>query len=572
VSQPVRFGIFQADLEAGDLRRKGFRLKLQNQPFRVLAALLERPGELVTREELRDKIWTNDTLVDFERGLNKAINRLRIALGDSAENSTLIETVPRRGYRFIAAVEHNINSVAVLPILNLSGDPNQEYWADGLTDELISHIARIETLRVISRTSVMRFKASTLSLPEISRQLGVDAVVQGSVLLSNDKVRIRIALINARNDRHLWADRYEGDFGDIVSLQEQVAQAVMGHVRAQSSDDAEAGLSRARSSVRREAYEAYLKGRYFWNKRTDTDVAKAVEFFKQAISLEPLYAEAYAGLADAFNLQAILGLRAPREVYPKAKAAAERALELNDRLAEAHTCLADIHKLYTWDWRLAEKGYESALQLNPNYSLARQWYAGLLLLTGRHQKAIAEVNRARELDPLSVPITAFAGYVCMKAQKYDEAKESCAQAIELDPNNPFGHWVMARVLDARKELRAALVESEAAARLSGGDMLYFAQLGYALARIGEENRAREIIDRLTELAKSRYVSAYAVATIHAAQGDKNAAFEWLEKSYNERTPRLVELPDIAFASIERDPRFEALMERIRPSAQDENRL
>src|SRR6266446_4223085 len=495
MSPPIRFGMFEADLEAGDLRRKGFRLKLQNQPFRLLAVLLERPGELVTREELRERIWTDNTFVDFERGLNKAINRLRIALGDSAENPSLIETLPRRGYRFIGTIEQKMHSVAVLPILNLSGNSDQEHWADGLTDELIGHLARIKGLRVISRTSVMRFKGSLLGLPDIARQLNVDAVVQGSVQFANDKARIRIGFIDARHDRHLWSEHFESDIGNIANLQEQLAQAVTRHVQAQLGDEAQVPFDRRHRMLKREAYESYLKGRHFWNKRTEADFAKAVECFERAIALEPLYAEAYAGLADVFVLQAIFGLRAPCEVYPKAKAAAQRALELNDRLAEAHNCLADIHK-WAWNWQLAEQEYDRALQLNPNYSMAHGWYAGLLLVTGRHQQAIAEANKARELDPLSLPITAFLGMMYMKTERYDEATEVCGEAIELDPNNPFGHWIMARILDARNDLTAALAEAEAAARLSYNRMPYIAQVGYSRARIGEESRAREIADGL----------------------------------------------------------------------------
>jgi TolB-like protein len=566
VSAPIRFGIFEADLQSGDLRRRGFRLKLQNQPFRVLAALLERPGELVTREELRQRIWTDNTLVDFERGLNKAINRLRIALSDSAENPTLIETLPRRGYRFIGAIEQNLRSVAVLPMLNLSGNPDQDHWADGLTDELIGNIARIGALRVISRTSMMRFKATLLPLPDIARQLGVDAVVQGSVQFAHGRARVRIALINARNDRHLWADTFEDDLRNIMSLGNRVAEAVARQVRAQCSGDTQEVLAEVHRPRKRDAYEAYLKGRYFWNKRTDADFEKAIEFFEQAIALEPLYAEAHAGLADTLVLQAIFGLRLPHEVYPRAKAAAGRALALNDQLAEAHNCLADIHKGYGWNWRLAEQEYQRALQLNPNCSIAHQWYGGLLLVMGRHEQAIDECNKARALDPLSLPINGFLGYVYMKTQQHDQAVEACAKAIELDPNNPFGHWAMSRVLDARNDLPAALAESESAARLSGDQMPYIAQVGYACARIGEHDRARAIVDRLTDFAKDRYVSGYAIAAIYSALGEKNSAFQWLEKAYNERTPRLIELPDPAFAGLQSDPRFAELLERISPSS------
>ena len=563
MSSPIRFGIFEADLDAGDLRRKGFRLKLQNQPFRVLAALLERPGELVTREELKDRVWASRTLVDFERGLNKAINRLRIALNDSAENPALIETLPRRGYRFIGAIERRMNSLAVLPILNLSGHSDQEHWADGLTDELIGHIARIKALRVISRTSVMRFKASLLTLPEISRQLGVDAVVQGSIQFVNERVRFRIALIDARNDRHLWSDQFESSLGNIANLQADMAHTITRQVQAWLGDVTEIAAHRSGTPfLKREAYEAYLKGRLFWNRRTEGDFERAIECFERAVALEPSYAEAYAGLADTFVMKAIFGLCAPCEVYPKAMAAAQRAIELNEGLAEAHNCLGDILKGYEWDWSGAENAYKHALQLNPNYSVAHQWYSGLLLILGRNELAIAAANKARELDPLSLPINAFLGYVCMKAERFDQAVKASAGAIELDPNNPFGHWIMARTLDAMNDLPGAAEEAKAAARLSSDRMPYSAQLGYAWARLGERKRAREVVDRLKDLAKGRYVSAYPIAAIYAALEDRNAAFEWLERAYVERTPRLLELPDVAFANLGPDPRFRDLLKRI----------
>lgn len=562
---PIRFGAFEADLSAGDLRRNGSRLKLQNQPFRILGALLERPGELVTRDELKNRIWPDNTLVDFERGLNKAINRLRIALKDSVEHTSLIETLPRRGYRFIGAIEQRLDSVAVLPIVNLSGSSDHEHWADGLTDELIGRIAQIKTLKVISRTSAMCFKASLLKLPDIIRELDVDAVVQGSMLIINNRVRIRLGLIDAR-ERHLWSDQFEGDCVAIALLHEQLADAVTERLRVHVRGAGRgSGKLRPHGAPRYEAHEAYLKGRFFWNKRTASDLKTAIQYFERAITLEPSYATAHAGLADAFIMQAIFGLCAPRDVYPKAKASAEKALEIDDNLAEAHNCLADIHKGYTWHWALAEKEYARALQLSPSYSIAHQWYGGLLLIMGRDAKALEECNRARALDPLSIPINGFLGYAYMKTGQFDKAIAACAKAVELDPHNPFGHWTMARAFDTRDDLRAALAAAKKAAKLAGDQMPYLAQVGYAWARVGHNQRAQAILNRVFRIRKNRYVSAYPIAAIYSALGDTDAAFEWLEKAYAERTPRLVGLvgrPDREFDRIQTDRRFADLLRRL----------
>jgi TolB-like protein len=483
-SPAVRFGVFEADLQAGELRRSGVKVRLQDQPFQVLSALLEHPGQVVTRDQLQQKIWAADTFVDFDRGLNKAINRLRDALGDSSEKPSFIETLPKRGYRFIARVERNISSVAVLPLENLSGDPNQEYWADGITDELITHVAKIVNLRVISRTSVMRFKRSSKALTEIARELGVDAVVQGSVVVSDRKVRIRAQLIDPSNDRHLWAESYERELGDVVTLQAQVAQAIAGQIRTRLTPEEEARFARGRR-VNPEAYDAYLRGRFFWSKRTEAGIEQSFEYFNQAIALDVTCSAAYAGLADSYLMLGIFGVLSPHDFCPKARGAAEKALELDEGLAEAHNSLAAVRHLYDWDWPGAEQEFRRALELDPNCALAHQWYASLLSGLGRHEEALTEVLRARDLDPLSLVINAFVGFIHMRARQYSQAIEASRKAIDLDPTNPFGHWILARSLDAGDQIREALAESEEAVKLSGNRFPYAAHLGYAYARMGD---------------------------------------------------------------------------------------
>ena len=562
-SPRIRFGAFEVDLPAGELRQRGVKVKVQQQPFEVLAALLERPGSVVTREELQRRIWSAQTFGDFERGLNKAINRLRDALGDSPDTPRFIETLPRRGYRFIAPVERTIGSIAVLPLENLSGDSSLDYWADGITDELITHLAKLSELRVISRTSVMRFKNTRVPLAEIARELGVDAVIEGSVVVSDRTVRIRAQLVGAAPDRHLWAESYERELGDIVIVQEQIAKAIGAQILARLTPDQESRFSKARS-VNPDAYDAYLRGRFFWNKRTAPDLDKSFEYFNQAIALDTGYAKAYAGLADYYITLGILALRPPREVYPPAKDAAETALELDETLAEAHNSLAAARHHYGWDWAGAEQEFKRALELDPNCSVAHQWYGALLALMRRYEEAIIEVKRARDLDPLSLVLNAFVGFMHMLVRQHDQAVDATRKAIELDPLYPFGHYVLARCLDARGELGHALEESEAAAGLSGGDLPFLAHLGYANARIGNLVKARDVREQLRELSKTTYVSPYHVARIYTGLGEKDSAFEWLERAFEERTARLpTELQgDPAFDGLRDDPRFEDLVRRM----------
>jgi TolB-like protein/lipoprotein NlpI len=556
----VRFGPFEADVAGRELLKWGSGVKLQEQQFQLLAAFLERPGDLITRDELRQRIWPADTFVDFERGLNKAVNRLRQALGDSTEHPRFIETVPRRGYRFIAEVAQTIGSLAVLPFESLSEDPDLEHWADGLTDELIVQIAKITRLRVISRTSAMRFKRASKSFSEIAHELSVEAVVHGSMVMSEGRVRIRVQLIDPFGDRHLWTESYERELRNIVSLQFEIARAISSQVRARltASEDA----SGAKIRIDPEAYEAYLKGRYFLMK--GTGVERSLEYFSKAILIEPGYAAPYAGLADCYTLLGVLYLRRPCDVFPKAREFAEQALKRDDGIAEAHRSLAVVSNLYDWNWAASETQFRQALDLNPSLCAAHQGYSILLSCLRRYDEAIGQALSARELDPLSVVINALAGFIYMRARRYDDAIKTCLQATELDPNNPFGHWILARSLDAAERPREALVESELAAKLAGNRSPYSGHLGYALARAGDAAGASTVLSQLHERQKSDYVSPYEFATIYIALGKTDLAFECLEMAYQERTPRLSgEIWDPPFDALRSDSRFQDLVRQIR---------
>ena len=558
----IRFGVFEADIEAGELRRSGVKVRLQEQPFQVLAALLERPGQVITRAELQKKIWIADTFVNFDCGLNKAVNRLRHALGDSADTPKFIETLPRRGYRFAAPVEQGISSLAVLPLDNLSGDPKQEYWADGMTDELITHLAKIRDLRVISRTSAMRFKNTTLPLGEIARQLGVGALIRGSVVVSDRKVRIRAQLINPFTDDHLWVDSYERELGDVMTLQRQIAYAIACQIRSRLTPEEEAGFAGVRS-VNAEAYEAYLKGRFFWNKRTKADLERSFAYFRQAIAADAAYAAPYAGLADCYILMNVFGLSSPHVVCPKAREAAEKALELDEGLPEAHNSLAAVRHLYYWDWPGSEQEFRRALELDRNCAVAHHWYAVLLSLLQRHEEAIAQVLAARDLDPLSLVVNAFVGFIYMKAGRHDRAIEACRQAIELDPTNPFGHWLLARGLDAGGKLDEALGQSHEAAKQSGNSLPYVSHLGYAYARVGDRLAACNVLEQLTERSMTEYVSPFDFALIYSALDEKELAIEWLKKAFQERNSRLVaEFRGPVFGGLQFDTTFQDLTRRF----------
>ena len=562
-SSTIRFGVFEADLAAGELRRSGTKLKVQDQPFQVLATLLERPGQLITRDELQQRIWPGDTFVDFERGLNKAISRLRDALGDSAERPAFIETLARRGYRFVALVERKITSLAVLPLESLSGDASQDYWADGITDELITSIAKLADIRVISRTSVMRFKSRAMPVATIASELGVDAVVQGSVSVADRRMRIRAQLIDPYSDRHLWADSFDRELRDAVTLQHEIAQRIAGHLLPQLAGE-RPGRSAGGHQVNTDAYEAYLRGRFLWNKRTQEGIDRSFEYFNRAIALDPEYAPAYAGLADSYVILGIFALRPSHDVCPKARTAAEQSLRLDDSLAQAHSSLAVVKNLYDWDRRGSEEQFKRALELDPSCVVAHQWYAVLLTCLRRHEEALVEVSRARDLDPLSLVVNCMVAVTQMRAQLFDQAVSTCSKAIELDPGNPFGHLTLARCLDARGRVQEALVESENSVKLSGNALQYAAHLGFAYARSGDQVRARVVLEALRARAETQYVSPFHFALIHIALAEFDLAFEFLERSLHERTMRMAsgELFDPPFERLRLDLRFRDLVTRL----------
>ena len=630
----VRFGTYEVSLQSGEVRKSGLRIRVQQQPMKLLQILLERPGEVVTREELRSRVWTDESFGDFDQAVNIAIAKLRNALGDSAENPRFIETLPKRGYRFIADVSvvdtdarpkkpgstagdvpthkdneeklqsarlevaperrpwparwiiaalalllsvpilsvwllrsrgsapTGIRSLAVLPLENLSGDAAQNYFADGMTDELITDLAQISALRVISRTSVMAYKGARKPLPQIARELNVDAVVEGSVLRSGDQVRITAQLIEAATDKHLWSRSYEGELRDTLALQSRVASAIADQIRINLTPQEQAALKNVKV-VNPQAYESYLKGRFFWNKRTADGLKVALAYFNQAIEEDPRYAPAYSGLADTY---ALLGdwqyaVMTPKEAYPKAKAAAIKALELDSALGEAHNSLAFVLDGFDWDFDAAGKEFRRGIELNPGYATAHHWYAWHLSLLGRYDEAIAEMKKAENLDPLSLIINADLAELLVLAHANDESIEQSRKTIEMDPNFALAHNQLAQAYLQKHLYDEAVAELQKAVQLSGGSPTCIANLARAYAISGRRDETKRLLSDLKQRSNPNHSYAAEIAMIYASLGDKDQAMNWLEKGYDERfNPGVLLRP--GFDPLRSDSRFQNLVHRI----------
>jgi TolB-like protein/DNA-binding winged helix-turn-helix (wHTH) protein/Flp pilus assembly protein TadD len=634
-SNRLRFDEFEIDLRSAELWMRGNRTRLQDQPFQVLRVLLERRGEIVTRDELKQTLWPADTFVDFDDGLNTAVRKIRDALGDSPEKPRYIETIPRRGYRFLGrladvapavlpllaeeskkspeqknaglrtsdsavlatqkaflpthwrvllagvaalavcsvalvlyrsssakgARQPRIKSLAVLPLTNLSGDPKQEYLADGMTEALIGRLSEIHNLRVTSRTSVTRFKDTHLSVPEIARTLQVDAIVEGSVIRDGSRIRVHAQLIRAATDEHFWSEAYDRELRDVLSLQSDVAQSIARKVEVTITGEEHARLSSARA-VDPEAYEAYSKGRYYWNKRTADSMPKAALYFEQAISKDPGYGAAYSGLADCNSGLAWHGFMSPAEVLPKAYATAQKAVEIDPQSAEAHASLALVldHK---WDWRGAEVEFKRALELNPQYANAHHWYGDYLSIQGRHDEALVEAKRALELDPLNLMIGTWVGMRYYLARRYDGATEQSHNTVDLDPTFAAAHLILGESYVQQGKHKEGLDELQKAADLSGDSPLYLAQVGVSLGLAGEKKEGLRVIRELQDISGKRYVSPYGVAQIYATLHDKEQTYKWLETAYRDRAVWMSYLAvDPVFDSIRSEERFRDLLRRV----------
>ena len=637
----ARFDAFEVDMRSGEVRKHGIRLKLHRQPFQVLSLLLEHPGNLVTREELRQKLWPGDTFVDFDTGLNSAVKKLRDALCDSAEEPRYIETLPRRGYRFIAQVQNGdlatgvdqieslaviplrpnpneqglkgerpadgeidvrptgtsrarlwlalggvaglaliaityvmlrdhtghtsqtkIRSLAVLPLSNLSGDSTQEYLADEMTEELCGRLARIHDLRVISRTSVMRFKGTKLSVPEIARTLGVDALVEGSVIRQGSRIRVHAQLIRGSTDEHLWSDEYDGELGDVLALESEVAQSIARRVEVKVTGEERARLVAAHH-VSPEVYESYLKAENEFSKSgSQAELEQSIAYLEETIGKDPNFAPAYVGLAKAYErLGSTLGGAPPKETHPKMMSAVRKAIELDPDLAEPHVLLAEVYQKQ-WQWSDAEAEFKRALELNSNDDGAHVGYAKWLLCQGRTDEALAWVQRARELDPLggagTTPLGGVAitnGFILFHARRYDEAIR------ELRNDDP-DHWYLGLALIANGQPDEAITVLEKALGPDRNPAV-MGVLVRAYAHAGRRREALRLVDELKRRQQTSYVAAAPFVNAYLGLGDNEQALAWLERAYEEQS-NMLQLIKVHpyFDPLRSDPRFVDLVHRV----------
>jgi TolB-like protein len=458
------------------------------------------------------------------------------------------------------AAAPRIESLAVLPLENLMGDPQQEYFVDGMTEELIADLSQVSALRVISRTSVMQYKGTKKSMPEIARELKVDGVIEGSVLRSGDQVRITAQLIQAATDTHLWAKSYERDLRDVLALQSEVAGAIANEIKIKLTPQEQVRLASA-SAVNPEAYRLYLQGRYQFSKRTLPAFEKSIQLFQQVLEKDPDYALAYAGLAESYGILPFYGGALPKDAFPKAKAAAVKALELDSSLAEAHAALGFVLLYWDWDWSATERELKHAIELKPSYVVGHHWYAEYLSAMGRHDQAIAEIKRAQELDPLSPLMLVVGGEVCFYAHRYDEVIEQCRKALELDSSYALAHSWLASAYAEKAMYEEATTEFEKAARLFGRDP--WGGLALVYARTGKRDEALKILGRMREQSNRGESSPVRTACLYLAVGEKQRALDWLEKAYEERDPYMAFLnvrPELD--PLRSDPRFQDLVRRM----------
>ena len=610
-SKPVwKFGPFEVDVRSRELRLKGTRSRIQDNPLTVLLLLLERKGEVVTREELKQRLWPSDTFVEADDGLNTAIRKLREVLGDSSENPIYIETIPRRGYRFIGEVLRDeeapglpppvesavdtateshrswrrvwaiaaiagvvttaigaagwfryrtrlpaVRSIAVLPFANLSSDPSQDYFADAMTEELTSDLGRISALRVISRTSAMHYKNTQKTAPEIAQELNVDVLVESSVVRSGDRVRITAQLIDARVDRHLWSESYERDLKDVLALQSDVARAIAGQVRAAITPDENERLRPP--SVDPKAYEAYMRGRFFVDKWTPEDSAQALRSFEQAAAFDQNYALAYVGMAECFVF-GVAGID-DEEGVKRGIAAATRALELKPDMGEAHAMLGMLRLQKDWNFAAAEAEIRKGIALSPNYASAHHWYSHLLIELGRLDESLIEAKTLLELDPVSPTPVGHLAYHYRAAREWDLAITWYQKELAMDPSHVDDFGEMGEAYVGKRMFPDAIEQLTRAVEMSRNGAqhpYYLARLGYAYALSGDVAKAKKILAELPS------VNLNDLACVYAGLGERDRSIALLEQSFQRHTFPLDAGYALEFDSLRSDPRFTELLHRV----------
>ena len=635
-AERIRFDDFEVDLHTGDLRKHGHRIRLQEKPFQILSLLLVRAGEVVSRDELRQRLWPADTFVDFDANLNTSLNRLRQALGDTGNEQIFIRTIPRQGYRFIATVTKveedsearasrpdpvgatvahqqppklwarfgsfspstlrfllaaaifvaitvgalayfrwpwrsaaagrnpQRDTILVMPFEDLSGDPSQDYLSDGLTDEMITRLGEISPrrLNVIARSTAMHYKGAHKTIEEIAREQHVDYILEGSFLRQDDRVRITAQLFNARDHGSVWTEAYERNASDLFAIQREVADRIAQSLSLELLAPA-ARSATATKPVDPEAYDAYLKGLFELNRRTPADLQKSIALFGLASQKDPQFAPAYAAMAYSYNVAAGWTYLSPTEAYPKAKAAAQRALALDDSLADSHLANAEVLHDYDWDWLGAEKEYLRALELNPSSAVGHKLFAEYLVHAGRYQEALAEIRKAQQLDPASLITNSFVCFVYMHAREYDKAIKECKKDIELEPRfMPLHDWLAYAYLFTGRHEEAAS-EFKKAMDLAGNANYFLTALAMTYGLEGKKEEAKRILAELKLRAEHTYVSPCGLADVYVGLGDNEQALTMLERAVRERSTDLMFLADAPeFEALHDHPRFKAIVARI----------
>ncbi len=570
----VRFGVFELDLRSGELRKQGRRVRLEGQPVQVLIKLLEKPGELVTRQDLRRELWPADTFVNFEQSLNAAVKRLRHALGDLPTNPRFIETLARRGYRFVAPVSSAaavmpesprprvVESLAVLPFVNMDADAETEYLVDGITESIINHLSRLTAVRVMARSTVFRYKDKTLDPRAVGRKLNVDAVLLGRVQQRGDALLVGAELVDVQNGWQLWGEQYNRKLADIFSVEEEMSREISEKLRVRLSGEDRSLLAK-RHTQSTEAYQDYLKGRYHLNRLTADGLKKGIEYFERAIQSDENYALAYAGLADAYGLLGFMGMAPAAEVMPKAKQAARRAISIDDGLAEAHASLAGIFKNYDWDWTAAEREYAKALHLNPRFAIGYRMHASFLAATGRKEQSLRASRMALELDPFSLPIRMELAYNLYMGRDYERALEEALRTLDLEPQFAAAQSILGWIYEQQGRHSEAMETAERARELSAGHPASVASLSHILMTAGREQQARELLAQLEERARGQHVSPFWIAVAYTGTGQIAMAIEQLYKAYDQHDVMLVWLgTDPRLDPLRREPRFTELLRRI----------
>jgi TolB-like protein len=577
-SHCVVFSNFEADLRSGELRKNGRKIRIQSLPFQLLSILIERPNEVITREEVSRRLWPGNTFVDFDHSIGTAINKLRGALGDSAEEPRYVETLPRRGFRFIGKIEATPQPVSahvcaplieppvqpppspvrvfVLPFQNFSGNDAQDYFTDGLTEEMISQLGQLngKQLGVIARTTSMAYKNTAKDIAQIGRELAVDYVLESSVRREADQVRITVQLIRVSDQVHVWTNNYDRKVRDSIAVQEEVAREVAQQI------DVSLSRPETRRPLNPEANEIYLRGRFFLNQWTPDGYNQAASLFNRVVETDPGFAPAYAGIAEAYTFLVITNMLSPQEGWPRIRDAAQKAVELDSTLCEG--CLNLAHfRMHMWDWKGADPGFRKAGSLNPSNEKAHRWYAAYLSSVGRHQEAVERVTLSRGLDPLSSITNVEMARELYYGRQYEQAIEAARKAELLDPNYARVHFWMGRAYAQLGKHAEAVTRAERSG--SPGSVIQLTEIAYASARAGMPGRSRELLQRLKEHAQHSYVPAYDFAVIHTALGEKEPALDYLEQAYHEHCWAFIVIAvEPRLDPLRSEPRFQTLVQKV----------